>query len=261
MRVAVHGLTHLGLVTAACCAEHFDVVAIGTPAAVDEPHLDDLLRRVEITDDLSAARGADVVWVCFDTPVDADDNSDVAAVFASIADVCRHVGPETLVLVSSQLPAGSCAALERAHPNHRFAVSPENLRRGNAVNDFRKMTRVIIGSREPIALLDTLFAPFADEVLWMSPESAEMVKHALNGFLALSVCYANELGDICSTVGADMSDVTRGLRSDPRIGTRAYLRAGEAYTGGTLGRDVVTLSTLGDGPLIAAIKPSNDRHL
>ena len=87
-----------------------------------------------------------------------------------------------------------------------------------------------------------------------------MVKHALNGFLAISVCYANELGDICANVGADMADVTRGLHSDPRIGPRAYLRAGEAYTGGTLGRDV-TLTTVGDGPLIAAIKPSNDRHL
>jgi UDPglucose 6-dehydrogenase len=123
------------------------------------------------------------------------------------------------------------------------------------------MTRAVIGSREPLELLGELFAPFAAELLWMSPESAEMVKHALNGFLAISVCYANELGDICADVGADMNDVTRGLRSDPRIGTKAYLRAGEAYTGGTLGRDVVTLATVGTGPLIAAIKPSNDRHL
>jgi UDPglucose 6-dehydrogenase len=261
MRVAIYGLTHLGLVTAACSAEHFDAIAIGTPSSVDEPHLDELLTRVEFTTDIAAARGADIVWVCFDTPVDEHDNSDVASVFSSIAEVCRHVGPETLVLVSSQLPVGSCAELERLHPKHRFAISPENLRRGNAVNDFRKMNRVIIGSRARIPLLDTLFAPFADEVLWMSPESAEMVKHALNGFLAVSICYANELGDICANVGADMNDVTRGLRSDPRIGPRAYLRAGEAYTGGTLGRDVVTLSTIGDGPLIGAIKPSNDRHL
>jgi UDPglucose 6-dehydrogenase len=254
-------LTHLGLVTAACCAEQFDVVAIGTPATVVEPNLDELFARVEQAAHIDAARGADVLWVCFDTPVDDDDNSDVAFVIDRINAACGVVGPETIILISSQLPVGTCAALERANPRHRFAVSPENLRRGNAINDFRNMTRAVIGSRGSLELVSELFAPFAGELLWMSPESAEMVKHALNGFLAISVCYANELGDICENVGANMDDVTRGLRSDPRIGTKAYLRAGEAYTGGTLGRDVVTLANVGTGPLIAAIKPSNDRHL
>ena len=257
----MYGLTHLGLVTAACCAEQFDVVAIGTPAIVVEPGLDELLARVEQTTDLEAASGADVLWICFDTPVDENDNSDVAFVTDRITSACSIIAPETLILISSQVPVGTCAVLERTNPRHRFAMAPENLRRGNAVSDFRNMTRVVIGSRERSALLEELFAPFAAEILWMSPESAEMVKHALNGFFAISVCYANELGDICANVGADMADVTRGLRSDPRIGPRAYLRAGEAYTGGTLGRDVVTLTTVGDGPLIAAIKPSNDRHL
>jgi UDPglucose 6-dehydrogenase len=96
--------------------------------------------------------------------------------------------------------------------------------------------------------LAELLAPFSTNVLWMGVESAEMLKHALNGFLATSVAFANEIAAICETVGADAAEVARGLKSDPRIGSRAYLNPGEAFAGGTLARDVGFLTSTADWP-------------
>jgi UDPglucose 6-dehydrogenase len=99
----------------------------------------------------------------------------------------------------------------------------------------------------------------------MSPESAEMTKHAINGFLATSVTFMNELAAICERVGADAREVERGLRSESRIGPRAYLTPGTGFAGGTLARDIQFLTELGrreETPVdvIAAVLTSNDQH-
>ena len=108
--------------------------------------------------------------------------------------------------------------------------------------------------------------PFAgDRILWMSPESAEMTKHAINAFLALSVTFANEIASLCEAVGANAQEVEQGLRSESRIGSKAYIRPGRAFAGGTLARDVVTLTGIAretgeSAELIAAILRSNEAH-
>jgi UDPglucose 6-dehydrogenase len=99
----------------------------------------------------------------------------------------------------------------------------------------------------------------------MSVESAEMTKHALNAFLALSVTFINEVATLCEQVGADAAEVARGLKSESRIGPRAYLSPGGAFAGGTLARDITFLSTLGSEhhvrtDLLSAVKSSNDAH-
>jgi UDPglucose 6-dehydrogenase len=151
--------------------------------------------------------------------------------------------------------------LEKRHPEHTFAVSPENLRRHRAMDDFLTQERVIIGAAFRDWRLEELFAPFCQNILWMSAESAEMVKHALNGYLAMCIAYANELGDIVRQVGADIDDVFEGFRTDPRVSPTAPLKPGGPYIGGTLGRDVWVMSQLGDGPLIPAVNESNRRRL
>jgi len=148
-----------------------------------------------------------------------------------------------------------------------FAYSPEDLRLGQAIQAFRVPGRVVVGlgvgaSRER---LQRLFEPFTDTIVWMSLESAEMTKHAINAFLAMSVVYANELGRVCEQVGADAREVERGLRSEPRIGERAYVSAGPAIAGGTLARDVAFLSELAsrhnvEVPVFNAIRESNAEH-
>jgi UDP-glucose 6-dehydrogenase len=172
-----------------------------------------------------------------------------------------------VVIVSSQLPVGSVARLEAMAPKLRFAASPENLRLGKAIEVFTKPDRVIVGVRDDAtkATVTKLFAPITDRIEWMSVESAEMTKHAINAFLALSVTFANELASVCERVGADAKEVERGLKTESRIGPKAYLAPGGAFAGGTLARDVAFLTALGKQhalvlPLLGGVRPSNEAH-
>lgn len=281
MNICVQGLWHLGSVTAACLAAaghriiglDFDAPTIAMlrdgKAPVAEPGLDELLRShaIEFTTDAARAAGADVLWIAYDTPVDADDNADVEFVIAQAARTLRYVRDGSIVIVSSQLPVGSTARLEAMAPTLRFACSPENLRLGKAIEVFTKPDRVVVGVRDAQtrARVTDVFAPFTTRIEWMTIESAEMTKHAINAFLALSVTFANELASVCERVGADAKEVERGLKTESRIGPKAYLAPGGAFAGGTLARDVAFLSQLGGNhelalPLLSGIRPSNEAH-
>lgn len=285
MKITVLGLWHLGSVTAACCAEHFDVTGLdfdqktivslrGGRAPIQEPGLDELIQKgigrrklLFTTDAKEACAGAEIVWVCYDTPVDENDRADDAFVIRQIKKCLPYIRAGALVLISSQLPAGTCRNLQKSARKVSFAVSPENLRLGRALEVFQKAERVIVGTENNAARqkLETLFRPFTSNLIFMSPESAEMTKHALNGFLALSVTYMNEVARVCERVGADAKEVEEGLKTDVRIGRKAYLSPGQAFAGGTLARDVVTLSRIGKEKgaqlsLIPSILKSNAAH-
>lgn len=285
MKIVVAGLWHLGCVTAACCARYFRVTGFDFDsdtvnrlnqgkAPLFEPGLDDLIGSGIRTGNLDftaeptvACEAADVLWLTFDTPVDENDESDIAFVLEKLRWCLAHLPVGALVLISSQLPVGTSRKLEKEFPQFSFAYSPENLRLGRALDAFEKADRVVIGARDDSkkAMLKELFDPFTKTILWMRTESAEMVKHGLNSFLALSITFINEVARLCEQVGADAKDVSIGLKSDPRIGARAYLGPGGAFAGGTLARDVVTLMNLAaakDEPIsvIPAIKASNDLH-
>ena len=292
MKVCVAGLWHLGSVMAACLADGghevcgFDekdvtgALARGEPP-VAEPGLADLvtknIREGRLRFDANAAaalRGAEVVWIAYDTPVDDDDRADVDAVMASVQSLFPHIPDGALVLISSQLPVGSTRRLEDLLAGSEggrrgitFGCSPENLRLGKAIQVFTRPDRVVVGLRsvEDRPRVETLLAPFTDRIEWMSVESAEMTKHALNAFLATSVVFINEIAALCEQVGADAKEVERGLKSEQRIGPSAYLGPGGAFAGGTLARDVQFLSELGQQhsvpvELIGAVKTSNDGH-
>jgi UDPglucose 6-dehydrogenase len=285
MNLTVIGLWHLGSVTAACCATRFRVTGLDFDAAtvaklnagkapLFEPGLDDLIaaglaaKKLSFTTDAAAAcAGADLLWCCYDTPVNDDDESDVEFVLGNLRRALAHLPHGALVLISSQLPVGTCAKLEAEFPQFHFACSPENLRLGKAIEVFTKADRFVVGIRTDAkrAALEQLFAPFTSQVIFMRIESAEMVKHALNSFLAVSVTFINEIARLCEHVGADAKEVSAGLKSDIRIGPKAYLGPGGPFAGGTLARDVVTLTQLAAArgetiSLIPAIKQSNDGH-
>jgi UDPglucose 6-dehydrogenase len=283
--IAVLGLWHLGCVTAACCAKHFQVTGLDFDQSVIaklnsgrapllEPGLDELISAGIASKKLSfttnpkvACTNADILWVCYDTPVNDDDESDVEFVLVNLRKALGELAKNALVLISSQLPVGTCAKLEKEFPQFSFAYSPENLRLGKAIESFEKADRVVVGVRgdSKREALEQLFAPFARQILFMRTESAEMVKHALNSFLALSITFINEIARLCEHVGADAKEVSAGLKSEPRIGPRAYLGPGGPFAGGTLARDVVSLTRLGETngerlSVIPAIKQSNDLH-
>jgi len=293
MNVCVLGLWHLGSVTAACLAARGHAVCgldedegvvralCEGRAPISEPGLNELLRegldagRLSFsTSEAEALAGCEVLWVTFDTPVDEDDNADVNFVIDRVARVLPLLPKGTTVLVSSQLPVGSVARLEElaqaACPAKAlgFAYSPENLRLGRAISVFLEPDRVILGVEAGTPhhqRLQRFFAGITARVECMSVASAEMTKHAINSFLALSVAFANEIATVCEAAGADAKEVERGLKTEQRIGPKAYLSPGAAFAGGTLARDIAFLSRAGDAaglalPLLRSVKASNDDH-
>ncbi|MGI8728803.1 MAG: nucleotide sugar dehydrogenase [Solirubrobacteraceae bacterium] len=284
--ICVLGMWHLGTVTAACLAEvGFTVTGVDPDPAVIadlangrppifEPGLEQLVAaqiaagRLRFpADPQEALRQAEVVWVAFDTPVDDDDQADTAFVIDATLKLLEHVREATLVVVSAQLPVGSVFALATHRPDLAFACVPENLRLGGALDAFREPDRIVAGVRsdEDRERLAPLLGPFSEHVEWMGVESSEMTKHALNSFLATSVAFINEVSTICEAVGADAAEVSRGLMSERRVGPGAYLRAGDAFAGGTLARDVTFLRERAAAAalpshLLSGVANSNDAH-
>jgi UDPglucose 6-dehydrogenase len=292
MNICVLGLWHLGSVTAACLATlghrvvglDFDEPRIANLskgiAPIFEPGLEELIKRGLASGNLrfssttsDAAKDLDVLWVAYDTPVDDDDNADTEFVMTQIERALPGMSADVVVVISSQLPIGSVrrlersAALKRGAPQLKLAYCPENLRLGKAVDDFLHPDRIVVGIRSDSAkeLLHGLLSSIAESIEWMSLESAEMTKHAINAFLAASVVFANEIASVCEAVGADAKEVERGLRTDSRIGPGAYLAPGAAFAGGTLARDVAFLNRTAHErgvitPLLSSVLPSNDTH-
>ena len=291
MRICVFGLWHLGCVTAACLAAGGHSVVGLDPdaeriarlragqAPLHEPGLDHLIAsglasgklRFE-TDAAAAVADAEVLWVTFDTPVDDTDVPQVSLVTEPVSALVETAPDGCLVLVSSQLPVGTTrrlasAAARAGRDRVSFGYSPENLRLGKAIEVFTHPDRVVVGlqseaDRKKVA---DLLAPFTGNIVWMGLEAAELTKHAINAFLAASVAFMNELAMICEAMGADAKEVERGLKSEQRIGPGAYLSPGGAFAGGTLARDVATLSQIGRErglpiTLIPAVHDSNNRH-
>lgn len=292
MNICVFGLWHLGSVTAACLADlGFRVTGLdpdpvrirdlnnGRPPLY-EPGLENLLRAGNksnnlrfTTDPLEALRNADVVWVTDDTPVDGQDRADVAFVEQRLTGLFPHLPPGAAVLISSQVPVGFTRRMENlfagACPGKfaSFAYLPENLRLGRAIDSFRRPGRIVAGTRRngDRELLYPLLSRICDRIIWMTVESAEMTKHAINAFLAASIAFANELALLCEKTGADAGEVEQGLKSEERIGHRAYLSPGAAFAGGTLARDLAYLANTGRSAgrpaiLMEAVQSSNESH-
>jgi UDPglucose 6-dehydrogenase len=292
MKICVQGLWHLGSVTAAALSSiGHEVIGLDLDAAavaglkngnapIFEPGLDALLssgidsahlRFIDHPAEIPA--DIELLWVAFDTPVNDDDVADVEFVIAQACAALTHLPMGCTVLVSSQLPVGSvrrfeAAAAELCPVMHLgFAASPENLRLGKALEVFLKPDRIIVGARhmrdrERIA---RMLEPIEAHIEWMSVESAEMTKHAINSFLATSVVFANEIASLCELEGADAKEVERGLKSDQRIGPKAYLGPGGAFSGGTLARDIEFLKAISQRrqlriPMLESVKTSNDAH-
>jgi len=291
MIIAVAGLWHLGTVTAACLASAgYTVIGFDENAeAIDglqkvrlpvfEPGLEASIRRetasgrLRFTSNPEDLSGAEIIWIAYDTPIDEKDRADAECVIIRAAALFPFAAQGALVLISSQLPVGSTRRLEelyrRAWPEGTatFAYSPENLRLGSAIDAFTRPERVVVGVRtaQDRDRIARLLRPFTQRIEWMSVESAEMTKHALNAFLATSVAFMNEVAGLCERVGADAGEVERGLKGDARIGPRAYLRPGNAFSGGTLARDLSCLIEIGNkegmpAHLISAVQRSNDAH-
>jgi UDPglucose 6-dehydrogenase len=221
MNITIVGHGHLAYITAACMEQFHKV-------NVDET-------------DIEKLQASKIVWICYDTPVDADGKPSSQVVVDRLNYILPNASEGTIVLVSSQIPVGTCRELSYALTN---AKDRENC---------------------GITSIETLFAPLNKPVIFVGLESAEMIKHAINSFLALSITFINEIAEVCEAAHADKNEVAMGLQSDKRIGPLSYLKPGGPYTNDTLGREIHTLIELDKKfnlglNLIPSIKKSNDEH-
>jgi len=292
MDVCVIGLWHQGIVGAACLAElGCSVIASDHDASkvsrlndgrapLYEPGLDELIvaglesGRLRFSADVAVSvRGCPYVLLMFDTPVNDRDESDLTEVLSSAEEIAPQLEDGVVLYVTAQVPVGTCDRIERiireANPALRFGIaySPENLRLGQAIERFLHPALPVIGADDPATLdrLESLLALLGVEWVRVGLRTAEMTKHALNAFLATSICFANELGNLCDEVGADGRQIAEVLRLEPRVGPKAMLSPGLGFAGGTLARDMQTLRSLGDRsgletPLLDGAWESNSRQ-
>jgi len=258
------GMTHLGLVSAAAAASRgFDIVAFDPDAAlaaalrrgdmpVVEPGLVELVRghagRLHFTSDLTSLSGCAVVYVAVDVPTDGNGHSDLDPVRSMIGRVTPALGPESLLVVLSQVPPGFTRALDMPAPRLYYQV--ETLVFGRAIERATQPERFIVGAADPRRPLPPAYAgflqAFACPVLTMRYESAELAKISINCCLVASISVANMLAEVSEAIGADWGEIMPALKLDGRIGAHAYLTPGLGIAGGNLERDLRTILAIAE---------------
>lgn len=209
---------------------------------------------------------ADILWLCDDTPIGPDNVPDVPFVVGRAVEAIGRAATSATVVLSSQVPIGTTRMLESYCTS--VAYVPENIRVKTAVEDFLQQSRIVIGMRRSNETfthelrLKRLLDPFTDCLIWTTPETAEMAKHALNAYLGLSIAFINEIARIGIAHGVVMADVERALLTERRISPAAPLKSGPAFGGGHLARDIHVLSEMASrsgvrAPIIEHILGSN----
>ncbi|WP_182422186.1 UDP-glucose/GDP-mannose dehydrogenase family protein [Aureimonas sp. ME7] len=281
-KVAVIGTGYVGLVTGTCLAEiGCEVVCVDRLpekiAALQsgrvpfyEPGLDTLvLRNVEAgrlaftTSIGEAVAEAEVVIIAVGTPTrKLDGNADLQYVYAASREIAAALDHFAVIVTKSTVPVGTGAEVRRlvseANPSLDFEVAsnPEFLREGNAVSDFMKPDRIVVGteSERGLAVLRRLYSHFTEsgfELIETDIKSSELIKYASNTFLATKVSFINEMADICENVGGDIEAISRGMGADKRIG-HAFLRPGPGYGGSCFPKDTLAMVHIGERALSPA---------
>lgn len=274
MKLCIVGTGYVGLVTAACFAEmgnnvvcvdvnrevvkklnsgHVHIYEPGLENMVSRSHADGRLKFTTSIED--GLHDADCVFICVGTPPKADGSCDLSYVSQVASDIGRYMERNVVVVDKSTVPVGTAdmvagiIAKELAERDLELEFdvvsNPEFLKEGDAISDFMKPDRVVIGtsSESAAAIMRELYAPFArtrDKIVVMGVRSAEMTKYAANCMLATKISFINEIACICENVGADVREVRTGIGSDSRIGYQ-FIYPGVGYGGSCFPKDVKAL--------------------
>lgn len=294
MQIAVLGTGYVGLVVGSCLSElGNDVVCVDVDAAkidalndgilpIYEPGLTDIVsrnrreNRLSFSTDAEAALAtAEIVYIAVGTPSDHDGRADltyVCKVAETIGDGIQH--SDVIVVCKSTVPIGTNARVraiisERTDLPFHMVSNPEFLKEGAAVRDFMAPDRIVIGSESQEAgqRLAKLYAPLVRTgapIIQMDLASAEMTKYAANAMLATRISFMNEIANLCNKVGADVTQVRRGIGTDPRIG-KHFLFPGVGYGGSCFPKDVRALVRSGnevgvDMNIVAAVERVNEKQ-
>jgi UDPglucose 6-dehydrogenase len=225
-----------------------------------EPGLGDLVHRNQRCGRLQFASTitapfdeADAYFIAVGTPAGADGAADLSAVMAAADTIAKVAMRQAVVVVKSTVPVGTCDAVQARLAGAKVPLevvsNPEFLKEGDAVNDFFKPDRVVVGARSDEArqMLRELYAPLqlsGERLVITDPRSSELIKYASNTMLAVRISFMNELSRLCHATGADIHSVRLGVGTDSRIGKK-FLYAGPGYGGSCFPKDVQALAALG----------------
>src|SRR5262249_37099938 len=275
MHIAVIGTGYVGLVTGACFAEFGIYVTCvdndeekiraleSGNIPIYEPGLEALVAknvregRLSFTTDLSrSVQDSLVIFLAVGTPPQGDGSADMSQIEQVALAIGKALNGYKVIVTKSTVPVGAASLIkwivEQNRPSpFKFSVAanPEFLREGAAIDDFMRPNRVVIGctDEEAIAILKEIYRPlFLIEPPFVitTPESAEMIKHASNAFLATKVSFINEIANLCEVLGADVHDVAKGMGMDLRIGNK-FLHPGPGFGGSCFPKDARALVALG----------------
>ncbi|MBX3185644.1 MAG: UDP-glucose/GDP-mannose dehydrogenase family protein [Labilithrix sp.] len=272
MRLVVFGAGYVGLVSGTGLSDlGHDVLLYDIDAEkiakledgripIYEPGLADLIHRNQRNGRLSFAteiggafNEADAYFIAVGTPPGPDGAADLGAVMAAADTIAKVARKQALVVVKSTVPVGTCdavqARLAKASVPLEVVSNPEFLKEGDAVGDFFKPDRVVVGARseEARTMLRDLYAPLqlsGERLVVTDPRSSELIKYASNTMLAIRISFMNELSRLCHATGADIHSVRLGVGTDSRIGKK-FLYAGPGYGGSCFPKDVQALAALG----------------
>jgi UDPglucose 6-dehydrogenase len=274
MKILIIGTGYVGLVTGACISETgVEVICIDIDAQkiedlkkgiipIYEPGLEDIVRRniekqrlnfsTRIADSID---GCEAVFIAVGTPPGEDGSADISHVLDAAREIGNCMKEYMVIVTKSTVPIGTSykvkdtvqAELNKRKVNLTFDVAsnPEFLKEGNAVEDFLKPARIIIGVENETAknALLKIYRPFqlnGYRTIFMDIPSAELTKYAANCMLATKISFMNEIANLCELVGADINMVRQGIGSDPRIGNK-FIYAGAGYGGSCFPKDVKAL--------------------
>jgi UDPglucose 6-dehydrogenase len=263
--IGVFGAGWVGLVTGGCFAElgHDVVVRDVVPERIDalrngqmpfhEPELPEVLERnrerLHYTLDVDDVAGADILFICVQTPPTYSGDADLSYVW-NVLDELPRVDRHQILVMKSTVPVGTGekvrAALEaRGLTNVGYVSNPEFLAEGHAVRDFLNPDRIVIGAfdRDDAAAVESLYEGLDAPVVRADVASAEMIKLAANAFLMTRISFINEIANVCEAVGADVVQVAEGIGLDHRLGPH-FLRAGIGFGGSCFPKDSLALKQL-----------------
>ena len=265
MTIAIIGTGYVGLVTGACFAEvGHTVVCVDADAAkvamlqaggipIYEPGLEDVVRKNVAAGRLSFTQSttegiarSQVIFIAVPTPPQPDGSVDMSFIEGVAREIAGALDGYRIIVDKSTVPVKTGEKVAETIKRYcrkgiEFDVvsNPEFLREGFAVDDLMKPDRVVVGvsSQRPVAAMREIYAPFGAPIIVTDTNSAELIKHAANSFLALKISYANALSVICEAAGANVQEVTRGMGLDSRIGPR-FLQAGLGFGGSCFPKDL-----------------------
>ena len=298
MRISIFGTGYVGLVTGTCLAEvGHDVICVDIDQAkveglnrgevsIFEPGLPPMVRanhaagRLQFTTNAAEAIAhGEVIFIAVGTPPDEDGSADLQYVLAVATTIGEHLETPTLVVDKSTVPVGTADKVQAtiaaelkargAQVDFEVVSNPEFLKEGDAVNDFMRPDRIIIGTGDVEAAekMRRLYAPFVrsrDRFVVMDVRSAELTKYAANAMLATKISFMNEIANIAERVGADVEMVRQGIGSDPRIGWQ-FIYPGAGYGGSCFPKDVQALARTAhqhgfEPRLLDAVEAVNERQ-